>query len=283
MIILRQLLSQYKQDKKAIPSFNIDTFTVYQAIEDAVRATMLPAIVQLSSGEDDFVQAERLWILVQKARADGLPIYCNMDHGKDPDRLKKMLLLGYDMVHYDGSHLPFDENLKIALDLKKFIEDKFPQKDTQPVLEVEFNKINLIKDGVDEASFTKPDEALKFMSFCRADLLAVSVGNLHGVPPSGLAEHIKTELFSQIVAAMPPNQLFTMHGGSGIDESELKFSIGMGVVKININTDLRLAYRETLKDILSRLSTEKMYDYYKPVVQKICSVATQKLQVFQNR
>ncbi len=282
MIILRHLLSQYKQDKKAIPAFNIDTFTVYQAVEDAVRETTLPAIVQLSPGEDSFIQAERLWILVQKARCDGLPIYCNMDHAKDISRLKKLLLLGFDMVHFDGSYLPFDENLKLALDLKKFIEDNFPQKDSQPILEVEFNKINLIKDGVDEASFTKPEEAVKFMNFSRADLLAVSVGNLHGIPPQGLAEHIKTELFMQIVAAMPSSQLFTMHGGSGIDVSELKFSIGMGVVKININTDLRLAYRETLKDTLSRVSTEKMYEYYSPVVEKIKSVATNKLQTFQN-
>jgi|GEM_PF-656810 len=283
MIILRQLLNQYKQEKKAIPSFNIDTFAVYQAVEDAVRSTLLPAIVQLSAGEDEFVQAERLWMLVQKARADGLPIYCNMDHGKDIDRLKKLLLLGFDMVHYDGSSLPFDENLKNALDLKKFIDENFPNKDTQPILEVEFNKINLVEKGVDENSFTKPEEAAKFMSFSRADLVAVSVGNMHGITQPGIEEHIKTDLFASIAAALPSEQLFTMHGGSGIAESELRFTIGMGVVKININTDLRLAYRETLKDMLSRLHTEKMYEYYKPVVDKMKEVAIQKLNVFQNR
>ncbi len=282
MITLRQLLNQYKQEKKAIPAFNIDTFTVYQAMEEAIKTTKLPAIVQLSPGEDKFIQAERLWILVQKARADGIPVYCNMDHGKDIERLKKLLLLGFDMVHFDGSHLPFEENLTKALELKRFIDEHFPNRDTQPVLEVEFNKINLIAAGVDEASFTKPEEAAKFMNFSRADLLAVSIGNLHGVPSSGIAEHIKTDLFTQIVSALPPSQLYTMHGGSGIAENELKFTITMGVVKININTDLRLAYRETIKDSLSRLHTEKMYEYYDPVAEKLKQVAVHKLLLFQN-
>ncbi len=281
MLKLRQLLQTYRQQKKALPSFNIDTHIVYQAVHKAVVKTQLPCIVQLSAGEDDFFGAENLWLLVQKAQSDGLPIYCNMDHGKDIQRLKKMIQLGFDMVHFDGSSLPFDQNIIEASQLQKFIASIFPDQSTRPLLEVEFNKINLVSNLPDESSFTTPDQAQKFMNFSKADLLAVSVGNLHGVPQSGI-ENIQTELFSQITSALPPSTLYTMHGGSGIDSTQLGLTISLGVVKVNVNTDLRLAYRSSLKASLSNLDTEKMYDYYKPVIDDIANIAVNKLKEFQN-
>lgn len=281
MLKLRQLLQTYRQQKKALPSFNIDTHIVYQAVCKAVAKTQLPCIVQLSAGEDDFFKAENLWLLVQKAQSDGLPIYCNMDHGKDIQRLKKMIQLGFDMVHFDGSNLPFDQNIIEASQLHKFIASAFPDESTRPLLEVEFNKISLVGSLPDPSGFTTPGEAQKFMNFSKADLLAVSIGNLHGVPQSGI-ENIQTELFSQITSALPASTLYTMHGGSGIDSTQLNSTISLGVVKVNVNTDLRLAYRSSLKASLSNLDTEKMYDYYKPVIEDIANIAVNKLIQFQN-
>lgn len=103
MLSLNQLLNQYKQEKKAISAFNIDCFEIYQAIEEVVAETNLPCIVQLSPNQDQFIQAERLFLLVKKANIEGLPIYLNMDHGKDPARLEKLAKLGFDMIHFDGS------------------------------------------------------------------------------------------------------------------------------------------------------------------------------------
>lgn len=281
MLNLRQLFQTYRQQKKALPSFNIDTHTVYQSILKAVSKTQLPCLVQLSPGEDEFFGAENLWLLVQKAKADGLPIYCNMDHGKDISRLKALLKLGFDMIHFDGSSLSFEENLATAIELQKYIVSVFPNQDTRPLLEVEFNKINLVGSQIDPSSFTNPEQAHKFMNFSNADLLAVSVGNLHGVPSSG-SEHIQTDLFQQISTSLPSNTLYTMHGGSGIDPGELKSTINLGVVKINVNTDLRLAYRTDLKSSLSNLDTEKIYKYYEPVVETLSHIAAAKLNQFQN-
>jgi len=107
MNTLRQYLDQYKSQHFAIPAFNIDCFEIYQAVEDVVAETGLPCIVQLSAGEDKFIQAERLFMLVKKARVDGLPIFLNMDHGKDLSRLEHLTSLGFDMVHFDGSNLDY--------------------------------------------------------------------------------------------------------------------------------------------------------------------------------
>jgi len=80
----KQVFTDAQTNHTALPSFNIDTFEIYQAVESVVKELNLPCLVQLSEGEDKFIQAERLFMLVKKAQTDGLPIYLNMDHGKKP-------------------------------------------------------------------------------------------------------------------------------------------------------------------------------------------------------
>lgn len=279
---LRQLFQHYRKIHSALPSFNIDNFVIYQAIEIAVSQTNLPCLVQLSHGEDRFIRAERLFMLVKKAQADGLPIYLNMDHSQNLPRLKKLLQLGFDMVHFDGSGLNLSENLAKSLELSNFIHQQFPNPETRPLLEVEINKITSTSTGVSLENLTNPKEAFDFMQKTNADLLAVSLGNLHGRPPEGLQESLNLDLFQEITNLLPSRVFYTMHGGSGISSSQLSQTINRGVVKININTDLRLAYLKELRFELQNQNTEKIYEYYQPVVNLLQKIVTEKLLAFQN-
>lgn len=274
MTPLKELLLNYKNQHSALPSFNIDSYEIYQAVEMAVRQTNLPCLVQLSKNEDDFIQAENLYLLVRKSNLDGLPIYLNMDHGKNLDRLTKLVKLGYDMVHFDGSSLDYSTNLSQATSFISQIKQINPD----VVVEVEFNKINLIEKGVDPSSFTDPDLALEFMTQSGADLLASSIGNLHGVS-TDLPENIDLSRFQKIVS-MLPNKFFTLHGGSGIPMDQIKSAINMGIVKININTDLRLAFKKTLLDSITTSSSEKIYDYFTPAITSVKNIMVDKLTQF---
>ena len=177
MKTLRQLLTEYRATGKAIPAFNIDSFEIYQAIEDSVKETGLPCIVQLSAGEDKFIHAERLFVLVKKAQLDGLPIYLNMDHGQDQIRLEKLISLGFDMVHFDGSKMEYLSNLETSQKFVHNLKIHYPE----TLFEVEFNHINLVDTQVSKSSFTDPNQAFEFVTQTNADLLAVSIGNLHGI------------------------------------------------------------------------------------------------------
>lgn len=271
MILLKDLLIQYQSQKKALPSFNVDSFEIYQAVELAVKETALPCLVQLSPNEDDFIVAERLMMLVRKADADGLPIYLNMDHGNNVDRLLTCAKLGWDMLHYDGSKTDYQTNLSTT----KYFVDKAKTINPNLIIEAEFNHIEPVGDAVSEASFTKPVQAKEFMEGTNADLLAVSIGNLHGVSLN-FPEHINISLLSEIKTALP-NTFFTLHGGSGISLDQVKLAIGLGIVKININTDLRLKFKESLKNNLALSPSEKIYDYFNPVITDIKAVIKQKL------
>lgn len=274
MIQLKELLLKYKSEHKALPAFNIDSFEIYQAVESVIRETNLPCIVQLSSNEDSFIEAERLYILVKKANIDGLPIYLNMDHGQDTDRLMSLVRLGFDMVHFDGSLLEYSQNL---IEAKSFISTA---RSINPnlIVEAEFNHINLVDKGVSPDSYTTPDQALEFVSQTNADLLAVSIGNLHGVK-ADLPEKIDIDLFSKIVSALPQH-FFTLHGGSGIPLDQVKQAIGLGIVKININTDLRLAFKKSLLSSINDSHSEKIYDYFNPAIAAVKEVIKQKLTNF---
>jgi fructose-bisphosphate aldolase class II len=274
MIPLKEQLSHYKIEHRAMPSFNIDSFEIFQSVEGAVKETGLPCLVQLSANEDKFIEAEKLFLLVKKSQLEGLPIYLNMDHGKDLSRLTNLVKLGFDMVHFDGSALPYEDNLKAATSFVKNIKELRPE----VLVEVEFNHINLLEDGVDPKSFTDPQQALEFMQTSGADLLAASIGNLHGASTT-LPENINLDLLTSITTALP-DKFFTLHGGSGIPFDQVAAAINLGIVKININTDLRQEFKKSLKSAMDSINSEKLYDYFYPVIDAVKKVAINKLTKF---
>ncbi len=270
MKTLIQVLTESKTNHTAIPAFNIDSFEIYQAVESVVQELNLPCIVQLSSGEDKFIQAERLFLLVKKARLEGLPIYLNMDHGTDTNRLTNLLSLGFDMVHFDGSKLDYQTNLS------KTTEFISQAKKTNPncLVEAEFNHINLVDQQISSDSFTNPDQAVEFVHQTGADLLAISIGNLHGVNQK-LPEKIDLDLLREINSVLPET-FFTLHGGSGIPSDDVKLSLKYGIVKMNINTDLRLSFLKSLKNYLPQNQSEKVYELLNPVIHDLKQVIKDK-------
>ena len=270
---LSSTLSIYQSQHRAIPAFNIDSFEVYQAVEDAISETHLPCIVQLSKSEDKFIQAERLFLLVKKAQINGLPIYLNMDHGSDPRRLLKLLDLGYDMVHFDGSSISMATNIEVTSSLVAHAHS------LGRLVEAEFNKIELVDNGVSSSSFTQPEAAADFINQTSADFLAVSIGNLHGVNVNQ-PEHLDLSRLETIARLLPPGKFLTLHGGSGISLDQVTKAIDLGIVKININTDLRLKFKEALSSSLTSVNSEKIYDYLIPAIAELKNIIVQKLTTF---
>ncbi|MFA5026168.1 MAG: class II fructose-bisphosphate aldolase [Candidatus Shapirobacteria bacterium] len=271
MIPLKEIFSEYQKKHWAIPAFNIDSFEIYQAVEIAVAEINLPCIVQLSAGEDKFIQAERLMMLVKKANAENLPIYLNMDHGGDVNRLESCLKMGFDMVHFDGSKMEYATNMAAT----KYFVNKAKSINPNALIEVEFNHINLINATPGLDSFTNPVQAKEFMTTTNADIFAVSIGNFHGVSTTA-PERLNISLLSEIKDILGETFL-TLHGGSGVSLDQVQSAINLGIVKVNINTDLRLKFIETLRHQFTIQNTEKVYEYLAPVVIEVKEVIKQKL------
>jgi fructose-bisphosphate aldolase, class II len=272
MIPLKQLFIEYRQKNLSLPAFNIDCFEIYQAVEEAVSETKLPCLVQLSPGEDKFIVAERLYFLVKKAQMDNLPIYLNMDHGTDLARLKQLITLGFDMVHFDASKQDYDINLGAT----KIIVDEAKKINPDILIEAEFNHIEVVGTSVSPKSYTSPNIAQEYLKTTNADLLAVSIGNLHGVKID-LPEKIDLDLLQKIFDNLPKDKFLTLHGGSGISSNQIASAQKLGIVKVNINTDLRLQYKRSLNNSLSSTSSERVYDILAPVISDLKELIKQKL------
>jgi len=269
---LRELFTDYRKKGLAIPAFNIDCFETFQALEEIVLDTKTPVIAQLSPGELKFIKPQRLVALTNLLTKKDLPIFLNVDHGRDLDSLKRVIDLGFDMIHFDGSDLPFQDNLKLATQITSYAHQK------NALVEVEFDRIQPIGNKLSVDSFTDPDRAKTFMQTTQADLLAVSVGNLHGVDVN-CPETLDLPRLSKISQKLPDNFL-VMHGGSGIDPKDLKTAIQHKIVKINVNTDLRLAFKAHLQASLSSTDTIKAYTILSAPIQAIKDKMKEKLDLF---
>ncbi len=275
MKTLRQLLTEYRAQGKALPAFNIDSFEIYQAVEESVKETGLPCIVQLSAGEDKFIHAERLFVLVKKAQTDALPIYLNMDHASDEIRLEKLISLGFDMVHFDGSNLDYFTNLETSQKFIQILKKHYPN----TLFEVEFNHINLTGAQVSKNSLTDPSQAYEFMTKTSADLLAVSIGNLHGISVK-FPETLDLNLLAKIRNKLPEDYFITLHSGSCISPDQVAQAIKLGIVKININTELRNSFNQSIAKIYSGEVSQKIYENFSPAINELKNIIKSKLIIF---
>ncbi len=270
---LQELLTDYKEKGLAIPAFNIDCFETFQALEEVILECKTPVIAQLSPNELEFIKPERLMALTRLLSDQDLPIFLNVDHGRDLDVLKEVIDLGFDMVHFDGSKLTLENNLELT----KGIVDYAHQNGV--LVEVEIDNIKETGEALTQKNFTNPKVAADFIKKTRADILAIAVGNTHGAPKEGCFEQVDLTLLEEIQSTLPETFL-TMHGGSGIKPEDLKTAIQKGIVKININTDLRLAFRSHLETVLNSNDSIKAYHLLATPVQAIKDKMKEKLDLF---
>jgi len=286
----------YKEDW-AIGQFNFSDFSELKAIVNSAVNLKSPIILGTSEGESSFIGLEEAVLmrnlLRKKTRSTGsgqagLPIFLNLDHGKSFDYLKKAIDAGYDMVHFDGSKLPLEENIKITREVVRYarwtrLRRGFGGQEGI-LVEGEIGKIGTDASRVYQEKFeikeeflTKSEEAEEYIKKTKVDLLAVSVGTFHGVDVTGDAPNIRLDRLEEIKVKIKTP--LVLHGGSGIPENDIKLSLKLGISKININTEIRKAFAEKL---LQDLQTGEIvpYKFLPGAIQAVSKVVEEKIRLF---
>ena len=251
-----------------------------KGIVQAAAALRSPLLVGTSEGDSGFVGLHQAFALVDSYRKDTrLPIFLNFDHGKSLESIKEAIEAGYDAVHFDGSDHELKENIALT---KKVV--MYARKRGISVIEGEVGKLlgrSVVHQEetivLDPAGFTKPEEAERFAKETKVDSLATTFGNVHGIykkmPPLDFErlQKIRKRVESFLV----------LHGGSGIPDKEVKKVISLGIVKINISTELRAAFTDTLRNALTANPSEiTPYKFFPPIVEAVQKVAEEKIKVF---
>jgi fructose-bisphosphate aldolase class II len=236
-------------DTQTLFAFNCDDFVIYRGVVEAVREMEQPAIIQVSPGEKDFWGLSRF---AQIGHQENLPLFLNFDHARDIDTVKKVIDSGFDLVHFDGSDLDWERNIDLT---KQSVELAYPEA--------------ILVEGEPQRVDTTPEKAAEFVEKTGVDLVAVFVGNRHGMDPDE-PERLNFDQLRKIKRAVGDKWL-TLHGGSGVPAEDIKQAVKEGLIsKININTRLRLVYQLALKDALSNYQGKfKVYSLMYPVVEEI--------------
>lgn len=268
-------LEKAKREDFAIPALNVGTFETFKGIVAACINKKSPVIIESSTGETKWMESENVASLSRNfAKKYGLTMIVNLDHAYTYEDTRPGIAAAYDLIHFDGSKLPYDENVATA---KKVVPEAHA---IGALVEGEIDKIvgegseqhtETISEAQIKSGYTDPERAKKFVEETGVDIFASFFGNTHGTFP-GPQPPLDIDLIKKISQVVPA--FLSMHGASGIPADQVKEAIRQGdIVKVNVNTDIRVAYREALEKELAVNKAVAMYKVFPPVVDAVQKVA----------
>lgn len=273
-----QQLRQAREQGYALGAFNAGNLEIARAVFQAAREGGSPVIVEVSPNELEHFGLSNFLSVVENFRRDwGGEILTNLDHGQGLEDCQRAVEAGFNLVHFDGSGLAYEENLKITKALVEIAHSR------GVLIEGEIDRIlgsstvheetaEVVQNG---AAMTDPQKAADFVRQTGCDILAVFVGNLHGSYAS--EEHIDLGRLGEIKEGV--DCFLSLHGGSGLADDEVKAAIKAGVVKVNINTQLRSAFRSTLENVLKGSDEAAVYKIMLPVIAAVQAVVAGKMEL----
>jgi len=282
---LRQVLARLEREGAGLGHFNVADHVLLKAVVAAAADTKVPVLIGASEGEREFFGVRQLTALVKSEREESdLPIFLNADHTHSLAKAIEAAKAGFDAVTIDFSGLPFEENVARTKETVQAIKAINPA----ILAEGEIGDIGTgseIKETAQGGQLSTPEEARQFVEATGIDNLAPAVGNMHGMLKSmvqGKAKkHLDLERIAQIKQAA--GVFLTLHGGSGTDDEHFRKAIAAGINIIHINTELRVAWRESLDKSLARDSNEVVpYKILLPVVDSVKQVVRARLRLFQS-
>lgn len=270
----------------ALGSFNFSTAEILKAIVLAAQELKSPIIVSTSEGEAGFLGFKEAAALVKAWQAGtNLPIILNLDHGKSLPVIRQALESGYDAIHFDGSHLDYEHNAletKAAVD---FVRDFEKSTGKKIIIEGEIGYLrgsSAIHEKLEikPEDLTGPEQAKDFIERTGVDSLAIVIGNAHGIYLKS-EEKLDLERLAQIKETVGEKAFLVLHGGSGIPDEDVKRAIELGIVKVNVNTELRAAYHNALaEEIKTQPDETTPYKMLEPSLEAVKKVVEGKIKLF---
>lgn len=272
----RHLMQRSRQQKFAVGAFNIDNQETLIAICRAAQAKNSPVLIELSHGEVQAIGLDNIRDMLDNYRVEyGIEAYLNLDHSPTVEDAKRGIDAGFEFIHIDVSQARHDASEEEIV--KETAEVVEYAKMTGAIVESEphyFGGVsNVFKNEIDydevKKTFSTPDGAKEFVMNTGIDTFAAAVGNLHGKYP--VPKVIDLELLKTIRNAISCN--ISLHGGSDTPLHYFEEAAKIGVSKINVNSDLRYAFRITLEEQLAKNPDEfavmKLMDAVKDAIQKV--------------
>ncbi len=286
MKTLRECVQEAQEKNIAIGHFNVSNLEAVWAIFRAAKELDQPVIIGVSEGERKFVGTKQIAAIVKSIREEfNYPIFLNSDHTHSFEGVEEVVKAGFDSIMIDGSSLPFEDNIELTKKTVDFARAFSKENNKDIIVEGELGYIGAsskileeIPDDV-EMKTTSTEDAKTFAEKTGVDILAPSIGNIHGMVKSG-NPHIDADLVGKI--ANETNVQLVLHGGSGIADEEVRQGIKNGISIVHVNTEIRVAFREGLEESLKENDSISPYSYLQLPKDKVYEVVLEKIKLFAN-
>ena len=265
----REMFAAAYAGRYAVGAFNVNNMEIVQGIMRAAVEEKSPVILQVSAGARKYAGQTYIMKLVEAALIEdpAVPVVVHLDHGPSFEMCKDCIDGGFTSVMIDGSHLPYEENIALTRQVADYAHPRGVW------VEAELGKLAGVEEHVSSAEhvYTDPDQAVDFVQRTGCDSLAVAIGTSHGAYKFKGEAKLDFPRLEAISARLPGYPL-VLHGASsvpqefvelcnkyggqvggarGVPEDMLRKAAGMGVCKINVDTDIRLALTASIRQFLA--------------------------------
>jgi len=280
----RALYARTRKEHFALGAFNVDNQETLIGIARAAAARRSPLLVEVSHGEVEAIGLRNMRAMVDNYRDEhGIEMYVNLDHSPSVAAAKAGIDAGFEFIHIDFSQAKKNATEEEIIEATREVVEH--AKTTGALVESEPHYFggssNVHTETIDyeeiKKTFTTPEGARAFIAATGIDTFAVAIGNLHGLYP--VPKRLDLELLARIRAAV--GSYLSLHGGSGTPDDEFRGAVQRGISKININSEIRRAYRTTLEKQLAAHPDEyAIVKIIGPVIDAVQAVVEHKMEVF---
>ena len=246
LVPMNNMLADAEKRGYAVGAFNVNDLAGVQAVAQAAEEERSPVIIQIYTTGVGVIGSRYIVAMAEAAaQSSTVPIALHLDHGRDLETVEICVNSGFSSVMIDGSKLPLAENIEVT---QKTVEMAHA---AGMSAEAELGKIGSGSQELSEddrrASLTDPDEAVEFVNKTKVDALAVAIGSAHGL------YKFKPELDFDLLKELRKvaKAYLVLHGGSDLPENQIIRAIELGITKINVATDLTVAYTKALRELVA--------------------------------
>lgn len=260
LVSMREILEEAKRGRYCVGAFNVYNYETVSSVLKGANELDSPVIVAFGERYMKFIPIDLISLIVKNlSRRYSIPIALHLDHAHSLETIRQAIREGFTSVMYDGSKLPFRENVNIT---KEIVELAHP---LNVSVEAELGYVARAEElSAGEAEikyyYTNPEEAKAFVSETGVDALAIAIGNIHGLRARKKVVKLDLKLLDRIRKSCEIP--LVLHGGSGVSYDELKKAVNLGICKLNINTELSKSavdeIRKTLKGSNESLRLENL-------------------------
>ena len=274
----KRILDVANEHSFAVPAFNISDWAMFQGIVDISEQTQAPLIVAIHPDEVKHIGRELITAITERAHRASVPIAIHWDHGGTYEQILQAAQFGFTSVMIDGSLKPFDENVAIT---RKVVDSAHS---LGLSVEGELGTIGANdsyaeSEGAVTIIYTDPDDAVTFVEQTQVDSLAIAIGTYHGFFPANLKPELKLDLLKEIKSRVQIP--LVLHGGSNNPDDEIREAARIGINKINISTDIKVAYHDKMREVLGSDSKVREPNAIQPAcIAAMNEVAAHKIELF---